>query len=195
MSVAAILLAAGESTRMGQNKALLPWQGKTLLEYQLDQLRQTTVAKTIVVLGFEADKLLSLIEKAARVSATINPHYLSGRCSSIKAGMRMLPAQSEAVIILAIDQPRPYHLLEEMIEWHQSCGNLITVPIYEGRRGHPPIFSRPLFPELLEISEEKMGLRHIMRCHQAQVAELPTSSPIALVDLNSPGEYERALGL
>ena len=195
MNVSAILLAAGESTRMSQNKTLLPWKGKTLLEYQLEQLGQTTVEKTIVVLGFEADKLLPLIEKTAKVSVTINPHYLSGRCSSIKAGMRMLPARSESVIILAIDQPRPYHLLEEMIEWHQSRGNLITVPVYEGRRGHPPIFSRPLFPELLEISEEKMGLRHIMCCHQAQVAELPTSSPIALVDLNNPGDYERALDL
>ncbi len=195
MSVSAILLAAGESTRMGQNKALLPWQGKTLLEYHLDQLRQTTVVKPIVVLGFEADKLRALIEKAARVSVTINPDYPSGRCSSIKAGMRMLPSRSEAVMILAIDQPRSYHLLQEMIERHRSDGNLITVPVYEGRRGHPPIFSRSLFPELLEISEETMGLRHIMRSHQEQVAELVTSSPIALVDLNSPGEYERALGL
>ena len=195
MSISVILLAAGESTRMSQNKILLPWKGKTLLEYQLEQLGQTTVEKTIVVLGSEADKLLPLIEKTARVSVTINPHYLSGRCSSIKAGVMMLPAQSEAVIILAIDQPRPHHLLEEMIEWHQSCGNLITVPIYGGRRGHPPIFSCSLFPELLQISEEKMGLRHIMRCHHAQVAELLTSSPIALVDLNNPCDYERALGL
>ncbi|MBI2329557.1 MAG: nucleotidyltransferase family protein [Chloroflexi bacterium] len=195
MSIAAILLAAGESTRMGQNKARLPWKGKTLLEYQLDQLRQTTVDETIVVLGFEADKLLPLIKKTARVSVTINPDYPSGRCSSIKAGMRMLPAPSESVIILAIDQPRPYHLLEEMIEWHQNCGNLITLPVYEGRRGHPPIFSRPLFPELLEISEEKMGLRQVTLRHQAQVAELITSSPITLVDLNNPGDYERALDL
>ena len=195
MSVSAILLTAGESTRMGQNKALLPWKEGTLLGYHLDQLRQTTVEKTVVVLGFEAEKLLPLVEKAARVSVIINPDYHSGRCSSIKAGMRALPSRSNSVIILAIDQPRPFHLLEELIEWQQSHGNLITVPIYEGTRGHPPVFSHLIFRELLEISEEKMGLRHIMRQYKAQVAELPVSSPIALIDLNNPGDYEKALGL
>ena len=195
MSVFAILLAAGESIRMGQNKALLPWKGQTLLEYQLDQLRQTTVEKTVVVLGFEAEKLLPLVEKAVRVSVIINSDYPSGKCSSIKAGMRVLPLQSKSVLILAIDQPRPYCLLEKLIECHRSCGNLITVPIYEGKRGHPPIFSHSLFPELFEISEERMGLRHIMRCYKMQVTELPVSSPTVLVNLNNTDEYERALDL
>ena len=195
MGVSAILLAAGESARMGQNKALLPWKGKTLLEFQLDQLQRTTVEKTIVVLGFEAEKLLPLVEKAVETSVVINPHYPSGKCSSIKAGMRALPLQSDSVIILAVDQPRPYYLLQELIEWHLSCGNLISLPVYEGEHGHPPIFAHSLFPELLEISEEEMGLRQIIRCHRTQVAELPVSSPIALVNLNNPGDHQRALSL
>ena len=195
MSVSAILLAAGESTRMGQNKALLPWKGQTLLEYHLGQLRQTTVGKTVLVLGFEAEQLIPLVKKRAKVSVIINSDYRLGRCSSIKAGMRTLPPQSEAVLILAIDQPRPYCLLEKLIGCHQSCGNLITVPTYEGTRGHPPIFFHSLFPELLEISEERIGLRHIMRCYKTQVAELPVSSPTVLVNINNMGDYERALGL
>ncbi len=195
MSVSAILLTAGKSTRMGQNKALLPWKGQTLLEYHLDQLRQTSVEKTIVVLGFEAEKLLPLVEKAAKASAIINSDYATGRCSSIRAGMRVLPPQSDSVLILAIDQPRPCCLLEELIKYHQRCGNWITIPIYEGTRGHPPVFSRSFFPELLEISEERMGLRRIMRDYKKQVAELPVSSLIVLVDLNSTDDYERDLGL
>ena len=195
MSIAAILLTAGESTRMGRNKALLPWQGKTLLEFHLDQLGRTTVEETILVLGFEAEKLLPLLEKATRVSVTINPHYSSGKCSSIKAGMRALPPQSDSVIILAVDQPRPYCLLQKLIEWHLSCSNLISLPVYEGEHGHPLIFSHSLFPELLEISEEEMGLRQIIRRHKAQVAELPVSSPAVLCNLNKPGDYERALSL
>ena len=123
MSISAILLSAGKSTRMGQNKALLPWQGETLLEYHLHQLKQTTIGKVIVVLGFEAERLLPLIEKTARVSVILNPAYPTGKCSSIKAGMKALPARSESVMILSIDQPRPYHLLTEMIEWHQSQAN------------------------------------------------------------------------
>ena len=195
MSVSAILLAAGESTRMGQNKALLPWKGQTLLEYHLEQLKQTTVEKTVVVLGYEAEKLLPHVEKAAKVSVIINLDYPSGRCSSIKAGMRVLPSQSDSVLILAVDQPRPYCLLEELIEYHQSYRNLITVPTYEGKHGHPPIFSSSLFPELLEVSEERMGLLDIMRHYKTQVAELPVSYPIVLVDLNNAGDYERALRL
>jgi len=195
MSISAILLSAGKSTRMGQNKALLPWQGKTLLEYQLHQLKQTTIVKIIVVLGFEAERLLPLIGKTARVSAVLNPAYATGKCSSIKAGMRALPARTESVMILSIDQPRPYHLLTEMIERHQSQANLITAPTYSGKWGHPTIFSRQLFPELLEVSEEKEGLRHIMDGYREQVAEMVTTSPTVLVDLNNPGDYEESLSL
>jgi len=195
MSVFAILLTAGLSIRMGQNKVFLPWKGQTLLEYHLDQLRQTTVEKTVVVLGFEAEKLLPLVENAARVSVILNSDYSSGRCSSIKTGMRMLPPQCDSVLILGIDQPRPYPLLEELIKCHQSRDNLITVPIYKGIRGHPPIFSRSLFPALFEISEEKMGLRHIMRSNKTNVVELPVPYPIVLVDLNDAHDYERALKL
>ena len=195
MSITAILLAAGESTRMRQNKALLPWQGKTLLEFHLEQLQRTTVEQTIAVLGFEAETLLPLLEEASDVSVTINPHYSSGKCSSIKAGMGTLPPQSDSVIILAIDQPRPYCLLQKLIEWHLSCSNLISLPVYEGKHGHPPIFSHSLFPELLEISEEEMGLHQIMRRHRVQVAELPVSSPTVLSNLNKPDDYTRALSL
>ena len=195
MSISAILLSAGKSTRMGQNKALLPWQGKTLLEYHLDQLKQTTIDKVIVVLGFKAEILLPLIEKRARVSVILNPSYATGKCSSIKAGMRALPSRSESVMILTVDQPRPYHLLTEMIEWHQSQANLITAPTCQGKWGHPTIFSRQLFPELLEVSEEREGLRHIIYSYREQVAELATASPVVLLDLNSPTDYEKSLSL
>lgn len=195
MSASAILLAAGESTRMGQNKALLPWAGKTLLEFHLEQLQQTSADETIVVLGFEAEKLLPLVEKVARTSAVINPDYSSGKCSSIIAGVRTLSPQSEAVIILAVDQPRPYYLLQELIEWHLSHDNLISLLTYQGKRGHPPIFSRSLFSELLEISEAAMGLRQVIGRHRDQIADLPVSSPVALINLNNPGAYEKARSL
>ncbi|MDZ4230251.1 MAG: nucleotidyltransferase family protein, partial [Dehalococcoidales bacterium] len=166
MSVSAVLLAAGQSTRMGQNKALLAWKGQTMLEYHLDQLRQTSIEKTVVVLGFEAERLQPLVAETAKASVIINADYLSGRCSSIKAGIRVLPPQSDSVLILAIDQPRPYYLLEALIKYHQKRRHLITMPVYQGRRGHPTLFARSLFAELLEISEETAGLLQVVRRHQ-----------------------------
>jgi molybdenum cofactor cytidylyltransferase len=195
MSVFAILLSGGLSTRMGQNKALMPWKGKTLLQYHLDQFRKTAIEKTIVVLGFEAEKLLPLVEKETLASAIINNDYFSGRCSSIKTGMRALPFEASSVIMLSVDQPRPYSLLAELLDVHVVGGNLITVPVYQGARGHPAIFSRELFPEMLEISEERLGLREVMLRHEEQVVELPMSSPVVLVDLNNPGDYKKALDL
>ncbi|MDP2952692.1 MAG: nucleotidyltransferase family protein [Chloroflexota bacterium] len=195
MSASAILLAAGESTRMGQLKALLPWQGSTLLQFQVEQLRQTSAAEVLVVLGHEAQTLLPLVTGAPKVQTVLNPHYRLGRSSSIRVAMERVSRETDSVLILGVDQPRPTALLEQLLAAHQKTKALITVPCYRGHRGHPVLFSRPLFPELSRLSEETQGLREVMQRHADQVQELEVPTPLIGLDVNRPADYEEALRL
>lgn len=191
MTIAAILLAAGESARMGQPKPLLPWGPGTLIQYQLGELRASRVDHIIVVLGHRAEEVQPHIADAA-VQVVVNPHYKHGRATSLKAGVAHLPPEAEAVLVLNVDQPRPRQLLDALVDAHLAQGHLITVPSYQGRRGHPPLLSGALIPELREVSDERQGLREVMRRHAAQVRELAWEDEVVLLDLNTPEEYQQA---
>ncbi len=189
--ISAVLLAAGESARMGSPKPLLPWGDATLIEYELAQLKAGKVEKVVVVLGHEAESVRRRIRNPDALLVT-NADYREGRAGSVRAGVRALAPDTEAVLILAVDQPRPAHLIDRLVTAHRQGGGLITVPSYQGRRGHPPIFDGSLIPELAAVREETLGLREVMRRHARQVQEVPFDSPLVLLDINSPEDYERA---
>ena len=137
---------------MGRTKALLPWPSDrrmTLLEYQFRQLQASHADEILVVLGHRATELAPLIT-GPRTRAIHNPHYQTGKTSSIRAGVAALGPAADAVLILGVDQPRPTWLLNRLITAHQQELASITTPSFRGRRsGHPPIIARELFPELL----------------------------------------------
>ncbi len=178
---------------MGRPKALLPWQGKTLLEFQVEQLLAGGVERVILVLGHEAERIRSVASSLPHTRIVINQHYATGKTSSIRAGMDAVPAGADAVLVVSVDQPRPAALIREICTAHETRDLLITVPAYGGRHGHPTIFARPLFPEMRAITEEEQGLRAVRRRHRAEtrVLETPTSTP--LVDINTPDDYQAAL--
>ena len=188
---AAILFAAGESTRMGQPKALLPWCGVALIEYQVRELDEAGFAEIVVVLGHAADEVRSHVPETARI--VVNENYRQGRASSLRAGAAALPDDAEPIVILNVDQPRPGTLLSKLRVAHAEGGAPITIPTFEGKRGHPPVLAGSLLPKLREASEEEQGLRGVIAAHEAEVREVAVSSPIVLLDLNTPEDYERAL--
>lgn len=189
--VCAILLAAGESRRMNGLKALLPWQGRPLIAYQTATLLQVA-AQVLVVLGHAHEKLRPHIPDHPAVSVVVNPNYVQGRTSSIKAGLGYISPQATALIIHSVDQPRPVAMLRDLIDAHVQQGSLITIPTYRGRRGHPPIFSLHLLSELKGISEERAGLRELMTHHRKEILELEFDSSAVLTDLNRPIDYQAA---
>jgi molybdenum cofactor cytidylyltransferase len=189
--ISAVLLAAGESTRMGSPKPLLPWGDATLIDYELAQLKASKVEKVVVVLGHEAETVRRRI-RDPDVLVVTNADYRQGRASSVRAGVQALLPDTEAVLILAVDQPRPADLIDRLVAAHQQGGTLITVPSYQGRRGHPPIFDGTLMPELAAVRDELFGLREVMSRHAGKVQEVPYNSPVVLLDINSPEEYETA---
>lgn len=190
----AILLAAGESTRMGQLKALLPWEGQPLLRYQVDQLLASPVERVVVVLGHRAEELRALLPASGRLLAVDNERHQTGKVSSIRAGLAAL-AGPRHLLFLSVDQPRPAGMLTAVVQHHLATGAPITIAAHEQRRGHPVLFAPLLFDEVLAIDEATEGLRAVLRRHEAGVALYDTGSPLARLNLNTPEDYARATAL
>jgi molybdenum cofactor cytidylyltransferase len=189
--VTALLLAAGESTRMGQPKPLLEWMGRRLVEYQIEELLGAGIDEVIVVLGHRADEVRPLAERAG-ARAVFNPSYREGRAGSIRTGAAAARDDSRVIAVLNVDQPRGRRVIRAVLEGHRDSGSLITVPSYQGRHGHPAVFAGQLLSELRSVDEASEGLRAINRRHLASRGEIPVDDPAVLLDLNRPSDYEAA---
>ena len=189
----AILLAAGESRRMGELKALLPWRGSALLTYQVDSLLASGVHHVVVVLGHQAGRLRPLLTGRDNVSRVINPLYLQGKTTSVRAGVAVL-AQSPVsdVLLLNVDQPRTPETVRRVLETHLAHDFTITVPEYRGKGGHPIVLSASLLPELRAIDEKSQGIKAVVRRHADAVNRVPLEQPEILLDLNTPEQYRAA---
>jgi molybdenum cofactor cytidylyltransferase len=191
----ALLLAAGESTRMGRPKALLPWAGTTLIEYQVRELLAAR-CEVVVVLGHAAEEIRPHVPDEARV--VVNEAYREGRASSLRAGAAALPDDADTIVVLSVDQPRPREVIKSLIAAHPAgdaykTGPVITRPVFEGQHGHPLVLSGALLPELRAASEGAEGLRGVVSAHRDAVREVAVDSPVVLLDLNTEADYQRAL--
>jgi molybdenum cofactor cytidylyltransferase len=189
VAVSVVLLAAGESTRMGRQKALLEWHGTTLLAYQLEQLAAVEqIGEIIVVTGHEPDAIREIVRDHRRARAVHNPTYQTGKVSSIKAGLGAVSAGADAVLLLAVDQPRPAAIIRTVVERYMERDASITVPVRAHRRGHPVVFAAALLPELLDIREETQGIRAVMERHANDVDEVTIDDDAIHLDLNRPSD-------
>jgi molybdenum cofactor cytidylyltransferase len=188
----AILLTAGKSTRMGSLKALLPWKGTTLLQHQLAQVNLSKVDQLIVVLGYQSTKLLPYFED---VSAQLvwNEHYEMGKTESIKKGLLSLNENSDCIMIASVDQPMSQTLIDDMINHYILTKSKIIIPVYNGKRGHPILFSRELLEELRQINEETNGLKAIVHKRKHEISELAVEDRSVLLNFNSPKDYEAGI--
>ena len=190
----ALLLAAGESRRMGQLKALLPWQGDTLLGHQVTALQEAGIDRVVVVLGHQAERLRPLLEGRDGVEWVVNPDYLLGKTTSIRAGLAALKEESvEALLILNVDQPRNAETVRFLLAHHRRSDFLITIPTFGGKGGHPIIVSPTLLGDLMAITEDTQGIRAVVTGHQERTQRLEVETAEVLWDLNTPEQYEAAL--
>ena len=196
---------------MGDLKALVPWRDQTLIQYQVASLADGGVSPIIVVLGHQAEKIEPLVKSTRAVLCVHNPDYLQGKTTSIKTGLRLLQGLTEstndtvranAILVLSVDQPRSPEIIRRLIELHfrgtadspPKLPALITIPTYRGKGGHPIVFSSSLMPELMEISEDTLGLRAIVHRHNEDTQRIEMASSEVLIDLNTPKDYQSALG-
>ena len=191
-SVTAILLAAGESTRMGQLKALMPWENGVLIEFQIAELLSGGVVEVIVVVGASYEKITPFVNKFRSARTVFNPNFKNGKTTSIKIGVRAMGKRINDILVIGVDQPRPSRVIRDLIGYHQSTSAPITVPVHNDARGHPLLFRQDLLDDINEIQEESLGLRQVLKKWDAEIAELSVESPIVLMDLNTPAEYTQA---
>lgn len=188
--VSAILLAAGRSSRMGRLKGLLPWEGKPLIAWQITQLQLSLVDEIVVVLGYEAEYYERVIQPY-RVLSVLNTDYNEGKTTSIIQGLKAIGPQTEAILVVAVDQPLRKQTVNRMIQHMSHTRKAIVIPVYENKRGHPVLFSAVLKKELLQISENTQGLKRIIRTHYEQISELHIDDAWVSYNFNRPSDYER----
>jgi molybdenum cofactor cytidylyltransferase len=192
---AAVLVAAGASSRMGQPKALLEWRGTTLLGSCVAELRRASVHDLVVVLGPSSDAVRNALPATDPPRVAYNLDVASGRSSSIRIGASAIadsPAP-EAVLVQSVDQPCPTEVLEQLFDAIERGAGGIAIPTFEGRRGHPVCFAGHLLPQLRELSEASEGLRAVVRAHAAAVVEVPVATEAVRWNLNDPEAYAAAL--
>lgn len=176
---------------MGRPKPMLAWGNKTLVEYQVRELREAGCDPVIVVVGAYADDVEPLVRRTGAV-AVVNELYAEGRASSVRVGAGALGEDVDRALVLNVDQPRPLAVHERLLIAVNGVGGLIAVPVHKGRRGHPAVFDRSLFSELREVREATQGMRDVMQRHEGEILEVLFDTPIVTLDINNPEDYETA---
>ena len=176
---------------MGTPKPLLEWHGMPLIEYQIFSVYDSGVDDVLAVLGHEAEEVSQVVDMTP-ARWVINPDYELGKTTSIKKGLISIHPNAQAIMLLAVDQPRTSEIVSQVLNAHVAKGALITSPRYQGHGGHPLIFDGSLKPELERITEDKHGLREVFEAHRKDVLELAIDDPMVRLDLNTPEAYEEA---
>ena len=177
---------------MGVFKALLPWMGTTLLSHQVSVLREGGCNEILVVAGHRAEDIKSELN-GQDVLIIENPLFEAGRVSSIKAGVSAASSESDAYVLLGVDQPRTSKIVLELVRSHCNKKSPITSPRFKGRGGHPVILSSCLRSELLSMSEVSNGLRAVFDSHRSRMNRVPIYDSLVCLDLNEYHEYEKAV--
>ena len=199
-NIAAVVLAAGRSTRMGAvNKMLAEIGGKPLVRIAAEQALASRAKPVIVVTGHERERVEQALAGLA-VRLVHNPDYAEGLGTSLKAGIAAVPEEADGAVVCLGDMPQvDAGLIDKLIGgFDPERGALVVVPSIEGRRGNPVLWSRRFFPDLMQIQGD-IGARHLIGHYAEAVVEVPVAGEAALTDVDTPeslsavkAEIERA---
>jgi len=188
VSYAGLILAAGESSRMGSPKALLEFRGETFLD-RLLHCFSSQCSPVIVVLGHEPEVIRAGVRSPGDAVFVLNPDYQRGQFSSMQCGLRALPADSEGVVFTPVDHP---NVEPATVARLVASGATIAIPQYLGRHGHPILFSRSLIPEFLALPPDSQA-RSITRAHAGEIQYIDVADAGILDDIDDPDAYRRLL--
>ncbi len=189
----AVILAAGESKRMGKPKPLLKFKDKTFLEQIISVLKSSDIDTITVVLGASADTIQKSID-LSETNVVINKDYQKGQLSSLIAAIQNAPQQTEAILLCLVDSPFiTKDLVNSVIAKFRQTQSSIIVPVFNKERGHPTIFARSLFNELLNAPEDQ-GARYVLYSNEDKVTEVETSEAAARIGIDTPADYKSQFG-
>jgi molybdenum cofactor cytidylyltransferase len=188
----AIILAAGESKRMGSPKMLLPFMGITMIENVIANVSGSKVDNIMVVLGADRDSIAKLIRTKA-VNYCYNENYKDGMLSSVMCGFRNIPIDHSAVLVFQGDQPLiTPNAINSVIEVYLSSGKGIVIPVYESKRGHPILIDRKYRNEIQKLNPAE-GLRSLALKYSDDVLEVNTDIAGILRDFDTYDEYKNEI--
>jgi molybdenum cofactor cytidylyltransferase len=187
--ITAIVLAAGLSRRMGRAKLLLPLEGRPVIRITVEGVLASRIARVVVVTGPDPRELREALA-GLTVTLAVNPSPESGQASSIRIGIKALPHETGAALIVLGDQPfLPADVIPSLLAARQSAATPIVAPRYREGRGNPVLFGSEMFPELLELSGDQ-GARSIIERDPGRVTlvDFDLSMP---EDVDTPEDYGR----
>lgn len=184
----AVILAAGESRRMGTQKLLLPFGETTVVEAVVRTALDSRLDRALAVLGSDRDAIRIKLEPFG-VEFAVNEDFAKGMLSSVQTGFLALPADAEAAVVMLGDQPfLPARVIDAVIEAYRASGKGIVVPAFRGRRGHPILIGLEYRDEVLGLDPEE-GLRQLIRAHPEDLFEADVEDANILRDMDQPEDY------
>ena len=187
MKIAAIILAAGESRRMGEPKALARFGQQSFLEAIIASFQSAGLEDLAVVLGHDASNVLGKVQHLP-VQFVINKDYPSGQFSSFQTGLAALPPIVDGAFLALVDQPQiGSHIISVIKEAFLANPQKIIIPTFNGRRGHPPIFPRSVFEEIVLAPDTETATK-IVRSHPELIREIQVASESVLWNINTKEE-------
>ena len=192
-TLAGIILAAGESLRMGQPKQLLPFGERTILERVVDTLLTAGVGEVVVVLGHLAERVRTVLGHRP-VKAVVNASYRQGMLSSVKCGVRAIGPEYDAVLIALGDQPHiEGAVVSEVMRTYRAGTAGIVIPRYGEKKGHPIIINLQKYREAIANLPEDVGLNALMQEHADDVRLIDVATEDIIRDIDVPDDYTREL--
>jgi len=186
----AIILAAGESHRMGEPKLLLPFGQKTIFETVLANVLNSNADRICVVLGAREKELQEKIRDLS-IKAIVNHNYKKGMLSSIQLGFLSLPEEAKAAVIVLGDQPSiPSTVIDSIIKVYRTTGKGIILPVHTGRRGHPILIDTKYRNNIAGLDPD-IGLKELIHSHREDIVEVKVDTPAILKDIDTPEDYKR----
>jgi molybdenum cofactor cytidylyltransferase len=204
---AAIILAAGSSSRMGggRHKLLLPLRDRPVLAHVLDAVLASQARPVILLLGHQAELVRANIASYVThpdVSVIENLHYLQGMSTSMRLGIQSLQINGytkspdkevDSALVLLGDQPLiTAHDIDTLIATYRTTKKRIVAPTYKGKRGNPILFDASLFPELSEVTGDEGG-RSVLERHRDEIATVEMGNPLANIDVDTWEAYPRVV--
>lgn len=192
LRVAGVILAAGESKRMGRSKVSLPYQNGTILEAVITPARRSSLSPVVIVLGHGADEIQAAVD-FDNVEVVVNKDFRQGQSSSLKAGLGKVPDTSQGVMFLLGDQPRiTLVMIEKLVDSFNPNKDLLVVPTCRGRRGNPVIVHSALFSRIMQL-EGDVGARPLLLEFSRQIHWVELADDQLFLDVDTPADYQRLL--
>jgi molybdenum cofactor cytidylyltransferase len=187
--VAGLLLAAGESKRLGLPKQLLRWRGRPLIDHAAHTASEAGLSPVIVVVGYRVNDMRAAI--SAPVMIVENPRWPEGMSTSLRAGLLALPPDVDAAVMLLVDQPRiGADHLRALVAAYYATGKPIVGSTFQGRRGSPTLFDRSLFDALMAISGDEGG-RAVIQANPDLLEMVEVEDELALLDVDTLEDWRR----